>query len=111
MTLSRRQYYRSLFRDNMRRRLLADKAVRAVVVAAVVVAIVPLGSILFEVVRNGVWALSYEFLTEVPGAAGSGEGGIGPAIQGTFIVLGLSALMGVPIGVFSGIYQIGRAHV
>ncbi len=104
MTLSKRQYYRSLFRDNMRRRLLADRAVRAVVVAAVVVAIVPLGSILFEVVRNGVWALSYEFLTEVPGAAGSGEGGIGPAIQGTFIVLGLSALMGVPIGIFSGIY-------
>ena len=88
----------------MRRRLLADKAVRAVVMAAVVVAIVPLGSILFEVVRNGASALSVEFLTAVPGAAGSGEGGIGPAIQGTFIVLGLSSLMGVPVGVLSGIY-------
>ena len=88
----------------MRRRLVTDRAVRAVVMAAVVVAIVPLGSILFEVVRNGASALSVEFLTEVPGAAGSGEGGIGPAIQGTFIVLGLSSLMGVPVGVFSGIY-------
>ena len=88
----------------MRRRLLVDKAARVVVMAAVVAAVVPLGSILFEVARNGVWALSVEFLTEVPGAAGSGEGGIGPAIQGTFIVLGLSSLIGVPIGVFSGIY-------
>ena len=88
----------------MRRRLVTDRAVRAVVMAAVVVAIVPLGSILFEVVRNGASALSVEFLTAVPGAAGSGEGGIGPAIQGTFIVLGLSSLMGVPVGVFSGIY-------
>ena len=109
----RRHYYRSLFRQNMRRRLLADKAVRVVVLAAVVVAIVPLASILFEVVRNGVAAISIEFLTAVPGAAGSGEGGIGPAIQGTFIVLGLASLLGVPIGVLSGIYlaEFGRGRL
>ena len=34
-------------------------------------------------------AISYEFLTETPGAIGSGEGGIGPAIQGTLIIIGL----------------------
>ena len=109
----RRRYYRSLFRQNMRRRLLADKAVRVVVVAAVIIAVVPLASILFEVVRNGVAAISLEFLTEVPGAAGSGEGGIGPAIQGTFIVLGLASLIGVPIGVLSGVYlaEFGRGRL
>ena len=49
-------------------------------------------------------AISYEFLTETPGAVGSGEGGIGPAIQGTLIIIGLSSLIGVPIGVMSGIF-------
>lgn len=81
--------------------------------AAVVVAVVPLGSILFEVVRNGAAAISLEFLTAVPGAAGSGDGGIGPAIQGTFIVLGLSSLIGVPVGVMSGVYlaEYGRGRL
>ncbi len=100
----RRQFYRSLFRQNVRRRLVVDKAVRCAVFAAVVVAIVPLGSILFEVVRNGAAALSVEFITAVPGAVGSGEGGIGPAIQGTFIVVGLASLIGVPIGMMSGVF-------
>ena len=77
---------------------------RGVVIAAVLLAIIPLGSILVEVVRNGAAALSVEFLTQVPGAVGSGEGGIGPAIQGTLIVVGIATLMGAPIGVMSGIF-------
>ena len=35
-------------------------------------------------------AISWEFLTQTPGAIGTGEGGIGPAIQGTLIIIGLS---------------------
>jgi len=81
-----------------------DKTVRIIVFACVIIAIIPLGSILVEVFKNGLAAISYEFLTETPGAIGSGEGGIGPAIQGTLIVIGLSSLIGVPIGVMSGIY-------
>jgi phosphate transport system permease protein len=57
-----------------------------------------------EVVRNGVAALSINFLTQTPGAIGSGLGGIGPAIQGTLIVVGLATAIGVPIGVLAGIY-------
>ena len=83
---------------------MVDKVVRIIVFACVIIAIIPLGSILVEVFKNGMSALSYEFLTEAPGSIGSGEGGIGPAIQGTLIIIGLSSLIGVPIGVMSGIY-------
>lgn len=103
-TNQRRQEYRALFKQNVEKRLLVDKAVRVVVFACVIIAIIPLGSILVEVFKNGAAALSYEFLTATPGAIGSGEGGIGPAIQGTLIVIGLSSLIGVPIGVMSGIF-------
>ena len=34
----------------------------------------------------------------------SGRGGIGPAIQGTLIVVGLASLIGAPVGVLAGIY-------
>jgi len=103
-TSQRRQEYRNLFKQNVEKRLLVDKAVRIIVFACVIIAIIPLGSILVEVFKNGMSALSYEFLTETPGSIGSGEGGIGPAIQGTLIIIGLSSLIGVPIGVMSGIY-------
>ena len=100
----RRQFYRSLFKENVKNRLVTDKIVRAIIFATVIVAIIPLGSILVEGIRNGVAALSIEFLTEIPGAIGSGEGGIGPAIQGTFIVVGMASLIGVPIGLMSGVF-------
>ena len=100
----KRQEYRSLFKQNVRKRLVVDKIVRIIVLACVIVAIIPLVSILVEVFTNGVAALSYEFLTEVPGAIGSGSGGIGPAIQGTLIIIGLASLIGIPIGVMSGIF-------
>jgi phosphate transport system permease protein len=103
-TYERRQEYRNLFKQNVEKRLLVDKAVRVVIFACVIIAIIPLGSILVEVFKNGISAISYEFLTETPGSIGSGEGGIGPAIQGTLIIIGLSSLIGVPIGVMSGIY-------
>ncbi len=93
-----------MFKQNVARRLLIDKAARIVIFACVIVAIIPLGSILVEVFKNGVAAISYEFLTQTPDAIGSGEGGIGPAIQGTLIIIGLSSMIGVPIGVMSGIF-------
>ncbi len=100
----RRQEYRSLFKQNVAKRLLIDKFVRIIVFSCVIIAIIPLGSILVEVFKNGLTAISIEFLTETPGSAGSGEGGIGPAIQGTLIIIGLSSIIGVPIGVMSGIF-------
>lgn len=90
-------------KQSIRRRLL-DKIATGVVMACVIAAIIPLGSILIEVVKNGSGALSLEFLTQPPGAIGSGSGGIGPAIQGTLIVIALASLIGAPAGVLAGIY-------
>lgn len=104
MNVNKRQEYRTLFKQNVKRRLFVDKIVRLIVISCVVIAIIPLGSILVEVFKNGFTAISIEFLTEVPGSIGSGEGGIGPAIQGTLIVIGMASMMGVPIGVLSGIF-------
>ncbi|MDF2421606.1 MAG: phosphate ABC transporter permease PstA [Nitrosopumilus sp.] len=103
-TNEKRQEYRALFKNNVKKRLLVDKLVHIVIFAFVIIAIIPLGSILVEVFKNGITAISYEFLTATPGSIGSGDGGIGPAIQGTLIIIGLASLIGVPIGVMSGIF-------
>lgn len=100
----KRTEYRALFKQNVSGRLVVDKIMLGVVLVCVVTALVPLFSILVEVFKNGIPALSAEFLTQPPGAIGTGEGGIGPAIQGTLIIIGMSSLIGVPIGVMGGIF-------
>ncbi len=70
----------------------------------VIIAVVPLLSILFEVIVRGAPQLSIEFLTQGPGTIGESGGGIGPAIQGSLILIGLTSLFGIPIGILSGVY-------
>lgn len=65
----------------------------------VILAVVPLLSILWEVIIRGAPQLSINFLTQT-----NANGGIGPAIQGTLILIGLTSLIGIPIGILSGIY-------
>jgi phosphate transport system permease protein len=92
-----------ILRQSYKRRLI-DKIVSGFAVLCVLVAIIPLGSILLEVIKNGGPAISILLLILPPGAIGSAIGGIAPAIQGTLIVVGLASLIAVPIGVLAGIY-------
>jgi phosphate transport system permease protein len=85
-------------------RRIKDKAAYVLGLFCVLVAIVPLASILVEVVRNGISTISWQFLTSLPGVPGETVGGIGPAIQGSFLLIGLTSLFGVPVGVLAGIY-------
>ena len=85
-------------------RKFKDKLAYGLGIACVAVAIIPLLSILGEVVRNGLPALNWEFLTSTPGAVGQPGGGIAEAIQGTIILISLACLIGVPLGLFTGIY-------
>jgi len=85
-------------------RRFQDKLAYGLGALCVGVAIVPLASILFEVVRNGVSALTPEFLTSSPGVFGQAGGGIANAIQGTAILLALASAMAVPFGLLSGVY-------
>jgi phosphate transport system permease protein len=71
---------------------------------AVLLALVPLGFILFFVVSKGIGALNLAFFTHVPLPVGEVGGGMANAIAGTLIVTGLGALVAIPIGVISGIF-------
>ena len=84
---------------------MVNKITMGIILSSVIVALVPLGSILIEVFKNGLGALSVQFLTQIPGAIGTGDGGIGPAIQGTVIIIGMASFMGIPIGVMSGVFM------
>ncbi len=85
-------------------RKFKDKLFFALGLACVIIAVVPLISILAEVVVRGAPQLSLEFFTQPAGIVGQSAGGIGPAIQGTLILIALTSLLGIPLGIMSGIY-------
>jgi phosphate transport system permease protein len=59
--------------------------------------------LLYDIGRKGGGAISWEFLTQGP-RRGMTEGGIFPAIFGTFLITIITAILAVPLGVFAAIY-------
>jgi phosphate transport system permease protein len=72
---------------------------------AVLIALVPLAFILFFVVSQGVQALNFEFFTSMPKPVGEPGGGMANAIVGTLMLVGLGALLAIPVGILSGVYM------
>jgi len=58
---------------------------------------------LYDIGTKGGGVISWEFLTKAP-RRGMTQGGIFPAIVGTFLVTAITALLAVPLGMCSAIY-------
>jgi len=86
------------------RRKIVSGGVVCFCVTSVLLALIPLGFILFYVVGHGLTALNLEFFTHMPKPVGETGGGMANAITGTLILVTLAAILAVPIGVVSGIY-------
>ena len=86
-----------------RRRKFMNRAMTVVAYLCTAVAIIPLTWIVIYVIVKGLGAWNTEFFTGLPQLFGSG-GGVRNGIFGTFLIVGLASLMGVPVGVMAGIY-------
>jgi phosphate transport system permease protein len=71
--------------------------------SATVLVLLFLGVILFDIFSKGAGVLSWKFLTQAP-RQGMTEGGIFPAILGTFLVSVITVIFAVPLGMFAAIY-------
>jgi len=76
--------------------------------AMVVFAVAPLGSLLWLVVSKGVAGLSLSFFTALPTPVGEPGGGVGNAILGTAMLVGLACLVGLPLGIGAGVFLAER---
>ena len=85
--------------DRDTRRHWIDLIMGAATLVCVGLALLPLGSILLEASIRGASAINLDFLT-LP----SYQGGIANSIQGTLVLMGLTALIALPVGILTGIY-------
>ncbi len=86
------------------RRALTNRLLNVICVAMALFTFVPLVSILFLLLKNGLPLLSWSVLTELPPAAGQTGGGFGNAVVGTLVMVGIAIGLATPFGVLSAIY-------
>jgi phosphate transport system permease protein len=90
---------------SLARRRRFDRFMKGAMIAAVLVAIVPLLLILGDVVAKGVSQLSPSFFTQPePFAQTATGGGFGAGIRGTIKMVALGTVTAVPIGVLASVY-------
>jgi phosphate transport system permease protein len=68
--------------------------------------------LLWYLVQQGSRFINLDFFTKLPPAFGDSGGGMGEAVVGSLILVGLASLLGVPLGLFTGIYlsEFGRGR-
>ena len=75
-----------------------------ITVTATVITLIPLFLILGYLLFKGATSLNWAFFTHMPAPVGEKGGGMANAIIGTFEVVGLACLIGVPVGIGAGLF-------
>jgi phosphate transport system permease protein len=92
----------------LRRRLsrrTAERIAFSLLTGATILVLFVLGVILWNILANGLPAISWDFLTGVPRDLGR-SGGIFPAIVGTLYLVGGAIGMALPVGIGAAVYLV-----
>lgn len=97
-------YYLQVRKGHTARRKLKSRLMILLCYIAAALAILPLLYIFFYTTMQGASSLNVDFFTELPKPVGEAGGGMANAILGTLILVGLGSAIGIPVGIFAGIY-------
>jgi phosphate transport system permease protein len=87
-----------------RNRTIVDATVKVVSTLSSFIGIIALAWILFVVLTRGASAFNLPFFTQPTTPAGVAGGGVANGIIGTIMITFLAAVIGIPTGMFAGIY-------
>lgn len=85
-------------------RKLKSQVMMGVTVGATITTLVPLFLILGYLISKGASSVNLDFFLHMPKPVGQEGGGMANAIVGTFILVMIATLIGVPVGVGAGLY-------
>jgi len=92
------------------RRRLVNVAVQVAAVLCAVAVLLPLVFISADLLMKGLSSLNWAFFTHLPMPAGEVGGGMANAIVGTMVLIVLACALGLPVGVFAGVYLAEYGH-
>jgi len=73
-------------------------------VGCAILVVMPLGLILYHLLREGLGAVNLDFFTKLPVSVGEDGGGMANAIVGTLELVAMGLVVAIPIGLLGGIY-------
>ena len=85
-------------------RTIKSAAASGLALVSAVLVVAPLGLVFFHLLKSGASAVNWDFFTQLPSPVGEKGGGMVNAILGSFELLGLASIIGIPIGVLGGVY-------
>jgi phosphate transport system permease protein len=84
-----------------------DKIMRGVLLTGTLIALVPLVLIVYYLLKQGLGAISWDFIATDPTGRFLGPpGGIRSAVVGTILIVGLASLIAVPVGIGVALYLV-----
>lgn len=86
------------------RRRVKSATMTAIVAALAILAVLPLLLIFGDLIHKGASSIDWNFFVKGPVPAGETGGGVANAIVGTLIIVGLGCLVGMPVGVGTGLF-------
>jgi phosphate transport system permease protein len=73
-------------------------------VAAALLAVAALAVVIWSVGSRGIGAINLDFFVKGPALFGESGGGIGPAIAGSLLLVGVATIIALPVGVLTAIF-------
>ncbi len=100
-------------RGNSARRSAANHLATGLALLSTLLVVAPLVAIFCYLLYKGASSLNYAFFTQIPKPVGETGGGMANAIFGSGELLAIGSLLGVPIGIASGIFlaEFGRGSL
>jgi phosphate transport system permease protein len=97
-------------RTNSTMRMVTNHLATGVALLCTVLVVAPLVAIFVYLLYKGASSLNWAFFTQIPKPVGEVGGGMANSIVGSGMLLGIGSLLGVPMGIASGIFlaEFGR---
>ena len=89
---------------NFIRRRTTNVVMLSISFLAAIITIAPLVLIFYYTISKGIANLNINFFTKLPTPVGESGGGMVNAIVGTLILIAIGGGIGIPVGIFSGVY-------
>ena len=90
--------------DKLRFRIFKNTAMKWLIILLTFLCILPLAFILVYIIKSGISAINWNFITNIPKPVGESGGGVANALLGTIIIIAVATVIAVPIGILCGVY-------
>ncbi|KAF0219976.1 MAG: phosphate transport system permease [Geobacteraceae bacterium] len=87
-------------------RKLNNSVMTLSMVMATILVLVPLGLIFFHIMKMGLSSINLDFFVQIPKPTGETGGGMANGMAGTFVLIALASLIGLPVGILGAVYLV-----